>query len=229
MILSHAYRYIFIKTNKTAGTSVEIALSRYCGNSDIITPVADRDEALRRACGGRPPQNYHAPLSAYTPYDFKRLLTFNRKERYYNHIDAARIRSFVGEEVWNGYYKFCVERNPWDRVLSYYYYRHRAEPRPTIKEFLEDRDVQMLKTWGWHNYTIDGKPAVDRVCLLERLDDDLEEVRLRLGLPERLELPRAKSEFRTDRRSYREVLSDEEAGTIAEMFRDEIALFGYQY
>lgn len=31
MIVSHRYRYIFIKTKKTAGTSIEIALSRHCG------------------------------------------------------------------------------------------------------------------------------------------------------------------------------------------------------
>jgi hypothetical protein len=31
MIVSHRYRYIFIKTKKTTGTSIEIALSRHCG------------------------------------------------------------------------------------------------------------------------------------------------------------------------------------------------------
>jgi hypothetical protein len=39
MILSHRYRFIFLKTGKTAGTSVEIALSEYCGAEDIRSDV----------------------------------------------------------------------------------------------------------------------------------------------------------------------------------------------
>ena len=48
MILSHRYRYLFLKTNKTAGTSIEIALSKFCGPDDIITPISPEDEAIRR-------------------------------------------------------------------------------------------------------------------------------------------------------------------------------------
>lgn len=47
MIISHAHRFIFIKTEKTAGTSLEIALSRYCG-SDDITPFWEEDEVVQR-------------------------------------------------------------------------------------------------------------------------------------------------------------------------------------
>jgi len=46
MIVSHKYKYIFLKTNKTAGTSVEIALSSYCGDEDIIAGIAKEDERL---------------------------------------------------------------------------------------------------------------------------------------------------------------------------------------
>ena len=38
MIISHKHKFIFIKTRKTAGTSIELFLSRFCGPEDIITP-----------------------------------------------------------------------------------------------------------------------------------------------------------------------------------------------
>lgn len=229
MILSHKYKFIFIKTNKTAGTSIEIALSKFCGKDDIITPIAETDEAIRRALGYPGPRNYHAPLRFYRWGDYARLLLLRRKELFYNHIGATQIRACVGEDVWNTYYKFCVERNPWDRVVSQYYFRHRAEPRPSISSFLGMPAIRMLKVWGIDNYTIDGKLAVDRVCRFENLEQELEEVRLKVGIPESLALPNAKGGIRKDKRSYREILNEEDAQSIREMFRDEIAMFGYEY
>ena len=39
MIISHKYRFIFVKTRKTAGTCVEAYLSQHCGDSDVLTPI----------------------------------------------------------------------------------------------------------------------------------------------------------------------------------------------
>ena len=47
---------------KTAGTSIEVALSRYLGADDVITPIFEEDEPLRAAPGYRGPQNYLVPL-----------------------------------------------------------------------------------------------------------------------------------------------------------------------
>ena len=48
MIINHRYKFIFLSTRKTAGTSIEIALSQFCDASDIITPIAEEDEAVRK-------------------------------------------------------------------------------------------------------------------------------------------------------------------------------------
>ena len=59
MIVSHKHRFIFLKTKKTAGTSIELALSALCDGDDIITPLAQaEDEPLRR---GLAPQNWRRP------------------------------------------------------------------------------------------------------------------------------------------------------------------------
>jgi hypothetical protein len=50
-----------------------------------------------------------------------------------------------------------------------------------------------------------------------------------LGLPDKLDLARAKSKFRTDKRSYREILGPKEQARIAEVFSDEIRLYGYEF
>ena len=38
-IVSHKFGFIFCKTRKTAGTSLEVYLGRRCGPEDIVTPI----------------------------------------------------------------------------------------------------------------------------------------------------------------------------------------------
>ena len=42
MILSHTHKFIYIKTYKTASTSIEAALSAVCGPDDVITPASEQ-------------------------------------------------------------------------------------------------------------------------------------------------------------------------------------------
>lgn len=228
MIVCHEYRYIFLKTNKTAGTSVEIALSTHCSDRDIITPMSD--EGLRKQCGGHGPANYLAPWRDYAVKDWRRfLLNGRRKLRFHNHMPASEARPYLGEEIWNSYFKFCFERNPWDRVVSYYFWHFRGREAPPISEFIHSGRLQSLKKRGFGLYTIDNEIVVDRVCRFENLQDDLNQVGVRLQLPGPLDLPNAKSGTRKEKKHYSEILTDADRQHIAGLFADEIKLFGYSY
>ncbi len=230
MIVSHSHKFIFIKTNKTAGTSIEIALSKFCGDKDIITPISPKDEKIRTQLGHRGPQNYLVPFHDYAFRDWIRFLLRGKRRKFYNHISAKEIKRLVGEEIWNHYYKFCFERNPWDRVISLYYWRYNAQQRETISEFIDSGALRALKRKGIEAYSIDGEISVDRVCLYENLEEELESVCNRqLDITERVNLPKVKSSFRKDRRHYREILSNDDKEKIAKMFSKEIAAFGYEY
>ena len=163
VIISHKHRFIFIKTNKTAGTSIEIALSRFCGYDDVITPIG-RDEIIRRHLTSRVAQNYKLPYSKYTLLDWAWSIYNLKGLRFTQHCSAQRIKKYIGENIWNNYHKFCFERNPWDRVISLYYWVYKTEPRPSIAEFLDSDIPQRLKKRGYYNYTIGGGNC-SRPCL----------------------------------------------------------------
>ncbi len=82
---------------------------------------------------------------------------------------------------------------------------------------------------GFELYTVEGQVVVDKIYRLEKIAEAAEEVRIQLGLPEKLVLPRAKSKYRKDSRSYRDVLNEPERARIAELFYDEINLLGYEF
>lgn len=234
MIICHKHQFIFLKTTKTAGTSVELALSRFCGPDDVITPLSPEEEEKRRKMGGVPPQNYlpDSPLQ-YTGLDWWKLLSRGKTvHRYLEHMPARKVRRRIGREIWDRYYKFCIVRNPWDRVISQYYWRQRnlsPDEMPPIMDFLNSVHTQSLRRKGFSLYTLNGEVAVDKLCRFERLEEDLEDVRRHLGLPEPLELPEAKAGIRKDRRHYSKVLSQEEKDRIGELFKEEIRLMGYEY
>lgn len=114
MIICHEKRLIFIKTKKTAGTSFEIALSKFCGDNCVITPVTPVDEALRKTLGFRTAQNFVVKL-------------FNKRETdtvitLYNHMPAPLVRSLVLDRIWYNYKKVTIIRNPFDYAISRYYW-----------------------------------------------------------------------------------------------------------
>ncbi|GAA5525494.1 hypothetical protein Maes01_02064 [Microbulbifer aestuariivivens] len=230
MIISHKYKFIFIKTNKTAGTSIEIGLSKFCGPDDIITPISPEDEEIRRRLGYPGPQNYKNPIWKMSFKDaVDSVFKGKKRPKFYNHISAQEVIDLIGREKWDDYYTFCFERNPWDRVISQYYWVNKSEPRPEMQEFLKSTAIERLKLKGYGNYTVNGEVVVDKVCKFENLSEELDQFRTLVGLPEKIELPKAKSKYRKDKRDYHDVFSEEDRRSISELFRDEIDLMGYQW
>ncbi len=232
MIVSHEHRFIFIKTRKTAGTSLEISLSRYLGPTDICTPISAEDEAVRRELG-RGPQNFRGPIWRHRPRDLGRWLRRGHASLYYNHMPASRVRGLLGPRTWDDYTTFCFERNPWDKVVSAYYWDHRRdtaagrEPGTPFSDYLKGR--RGLDVRDYPLYTIRGQVAVDRVGRFENLAEDLRQICLQIGIDFDGWLPGAKGGFRPRDREYRDLYTTADRELVARRFRREIDLFGYVF
>lgn len=213
MIASHSRGFVFLKTRKTAGTSVEIALSKVCGPEDIITEISPEDEELRRQAGGRGPQNFESP-------------PLPRKA--YNHMSAKAAREVLGPEAWHDYFTFAIERNPWDAVVSLYYWKYKDRPElPDFDHYVSEVWIEQLSN-NRRMYRIRGEMALDRVLTYENLDAELQEVWDKLGLPGSPDLPRAKGNARPSGH-YRELYSPASRDRVADVFADTIETFGYEF
>jgi hypothetical protein len=227
VIISHKNRFIFIKTVKTAGTSIEIGLSKFCGSDDIITKISDEDEAVRTALGYPGPQNN--PNRNSLANAIRGMRGRPLRGDFYNHISAAKVRSLVGDRIWSQYFKFCFERNPWDKTISHYYWKTRSSGPTSLDHFIASSEMRRLKRGGIDLYTVGGDVVVDQVFKYENLHDELERVRALIGAPEPISIPSTKSEFRKDRRHYRDVLNAGQRDAIARVFKAEIDLMGYEF
>lgn len=245
MIINHRYRFIFVKTRKVAGTSLEIALSSFCDSGDVVTPVSREDETIRQKLGYQQPVNWQKKsVFELTRSDLPKLLRLFKRvrvesnripARYYNHMTATEIAAQVPKEVWDSYYKFTLCRNPWDRMISAYYWT--LQLRPEVGErgfsrFLHERKSNISE--NWRAYTENGDIIVDEVIKFEDLQSGLSKLSERLSLPEDIgklmKDIRAKSAVRPSGKDERETISwtREMIELVQREVPEEISLFAYQ-
>ncbi|MGK7953936.1 MAG: sulfotransferase family 2 domain-containing protein [Crocosphaera sp.] len=234
MIISHKYKYIFLKTTKTAGTSVEISLSRFCGSDDIITPLTSVDEKIRQELGIIP-QNYKNYARYLEPWEYrlKDITHLIQKRKlpqidttFYNHMSASRVKRGIGSKIWYSYYKFCFVRNPWDKAISRYYWDMKKRG---VTKTLDESLQQHNPNDNFEIYTMKNRLAVDYVGRYETLMQDLEKICQKLNIPFDRWMPNAKGNSRSDKRHYSEVLNQEQREFIRRRCQNEINLFGYEF
>jgi hypothetical protein len=229
MIVSHQHKFIFLKTKKTAGTSIELALSQLCGPDDIITPLTEIDEARRANSRGAQNWRLHGWWSSPRPLFARRWRKFTAEDYgFYNHMPAAEARPRLDEKAWRSYFKFAFDRNPWDRQVSFYHHRYRRETTPPPFASFMHQDSR-ARINNYDIYAIDGDVAVDFVGRFESLEDDLKLALRHVGLEPPAALPRAKATFRRGDAPYREYYDDDTREIVARWYAREIDLLDYAF
>ena len=198
MIISHKYKFIFIKTFKTASTSVEAYFSQYAGSNDILTPITP-------LVAGHQPKNHAG---------------------FFNHMSGEEIKKLINPIIWKSYFKFCIERNPFEKVLSFYWMEKAKYHKLTIDDFLNFDNIGV----NIHLYTEKrGKTLVDKIVRYEDLFQQLSSVFSALAIPfEKGLTTKAKTEFRKDHRHYHDVLTPKQQELIKEKFKEEINFYKYE-
>jgi hypothetical protein len=235
MIASFLHNYIFIKTKKTASTTVEMTLAPSCGPEDIITPLP-RPEEMTRGNGEPLCRNFLSDRALEEEFRdamrrsdrkghsrMKKMLRMSGM--YFNHMIAADIKSKLAPDFWNGALKITVERHPYERVVSRAYFRFNND-RP-FGPYL-DRVVRKQNYSSYAFYTIDDQVVVDEFLRQESLHEDLKRLGAKLGIPIPQTLVRAKSKTRADRRPAREILTEKQKEIIYRVCRKEFDLLGYE-
>ena len=143
MLVSHSHKFIFIKTKKTAGSTIEkIIVENFFDPKIDICTGSIKDKT---------PKTNIVSKSGHMPWQI--------------------AKKHVTDKQWNSYYKFAVERNPWDKVVSQYFWKTRKyETPPSFETWL--RKAKLIPD-DWNLYTSDNKVVLDQIIQYNNLHEEL--------------------------------------------------------
>lgn len=200
-MISLQKRFLFVHIPKTAGNSIQSVLRDY--SEDELVALRKEQDGIERF-GLRNP-NYkvkkHSTLSEY--------------------YDA------LGDEQFRKLYKFTCIRNPWDRMVSYYFTPtqnletwNRKKFRETISKAVSVPDYLRLDS-----HEADPFANVNCIMRFENLADDFRAVCAGIGIS-----PPALPQYnRSTREHYSKYYDDELRELVHTRFAAEIERFGYTF
>lgn len=137
----------------------------------------------------------------------------------------------MGNRIWDSYYKFCFERNPYDKIISWYYHWKGAGKTSdeSIDNFIKNGGLRLIVNFDM--YSINHQIAVDDIFKFEEINKSLEVISSKINLDHKLEMPtyKAKSNSRLDKRPYKEVIDEDIKKAIDLAFAREIKLLNYKF
>lgn len=188
LIISFRHNFVFIKTLKTAGTSIEASLNKFLGPDDIATPIFP-------TVSGHVAQNYEL-----------------KGGRVRNHGTALEARTLLESSGYqpDDFHFWSVEREPLDKCLSHYSMMRFSPDHARLKISRPRTLLSQYPILNWTTYVLrrnfpvddlrlldaNGTKQVDSILRYERLATDLPQLLEKLGIGDFRLSATAKSGFR---------------------------------
>jgi len=196
-----------------------------------------RSDALLGKIIPATPQTHKSP--EYT----KALEAQMKKQGDHHGHDHARWRDL--DWKFQAYDCFAVARNPWDRVVSRYFFARKvkyvekkadgqATNCDTFEQFLEERHVWGDVPYNWHRAIKGWYPAVDHTCdekgdlkcdiiRFENLNKDLEKY---FNIPQ---MTQARNVTGLNEGTYMDMYTEKTIQIVADWYKADIDLWGYDF
>jgi hypothetical protein len=140
------------------------------------------------------------------------------------------VRKFIGEEIWREYVKIVITRNPWDMLVSHYFFAHQFQKKfcPAYFDKFVTWNMCGTKPMNKGYWLIGGNRWADVYLRFEHIQSDWEKLIDEIGLPHS-ELPRILVDYRPRGIHYSVMYSDRVRRIVRERYQEEIDEFGYKF
>jgi hypothetical protein len=126
------------------------------------------------------------------------------------------------------YFKFSIVRNPYDKMVSHYYWQQSIENNryssfdSFVKEFHDHRTIS-----NWKFYSINNEYIMDKVIKFENLQNDLKDLPININID--ISNIFEKSHTRPANTAYQDLYSTTSREMVEEQCFNEIEMFDYKF
>jgi len=223
MLISHRKQFIFIHIYKTAGTSVMDVFSPY---SRLIDRMAYDYVFTRKLFG------ITNRLMGWGYDGMKQYTGFHK------HAKAHEIKEKLENKLFDSYYKFSFVRNPYDFLVSLYFYSKQFERDPNRRVFKDMQYKNFLKrvisnkTACQLDFITDpnnGKVLVDYIGRFETLEKDIATIQERLDIKIGRSIKHMNPSFKRRSNDYKAYYDEESRDLVENHFQRDLDLLGYNF
>jgi len=159
----------------------------------------------------------------------------------YNHMTCRYIKKKIGDEKWDNCFKFTFIRNPYDRLVSWYFFHRDIQNIDLYQKYhfkswiMDDCPNHWTKASGTHNpdpfnlcnYLLDENDniMVDFVGRVENINKDFNKLTQAIGVPKKKLVHVNKSR----RKGYKSYYDKESRGYVKKLFAKDFEIFKYGY
>ena len=161
-MISEKKKFIFFRIPKSAGKSLDFALSHQYINLPVEYTCSDSgNKDFKKQLFSKHLSFFHFRISFDDAW-----FTINGKKTIQKKLDSVDFHNVVKDSAIQDYYKFCFVRNPWDRVVSNFVGRcNRAHKR---KQFKTDNQIRKQFT----RFILNEGVEATKLSLQEKLEEN---------------------------------------------------------
>ena len=227
VLISHEKELIFIKTVKSASTSVEESLEFHL----LGVPQGGFGEQTKE----------RVTVDSYV----SGRGTFSATRDYIpSHISSKRLLGMLGQERFSSYLKVATVRNPWDQIVSFFWWRLRDRQR--LKSLAVKAPMWFVRLWFaiWffanrsrvrgisftESLAVKGRIPSMHIIRFENLESDLKDLLTKLGNPNHIDyLPTRKTQHRLRPEIFQHYYFPFVRNIVAKDRARDLANFGYEW
>ena len=225
MIISHKHKFVFIKTAKTGGSTIENILGQHLGSKDIASGSAYIDTK---------------DVSPTVKRNWQKI-DYPDELGGYSHLPASLVyEKFFNGQKPKGYFVFTIERNSYDKAVSHWWWHTHAKRllklmNPTRVIFREHltgllRSPENNHPSCWRRYSNENI-CVDHIYQYDEWEEMFKDLSKRFSLQidmnstRNIKLKNSNKPFS----HYREAYKDNEQELVEKLFIKEIKHFDYKF
>ena len=146
---------------------------------------------------------------------------------FFNHMKAKDIKKKIGNILWKKYFIFSIERNPYDKIISFMFFANRFKKTKNIKKEIQ-KTINFKKYFNYPLYTENNKIIIDYLINYDDLKSNIKFVEKKIKIPILKNYMHTKNYTRKSNKDFKYFFNKSQSNKIYRDCKQEFIIMKYK-